>query len=85
MWLCACTARPLPVSFSFALSVSGSRVVARLLFCVILFGIFGTPQVTSTIETVLPDTPAQRAGLLNGDQITTINGKSIENPETDII
>lgn len=44
-------------------------------------GIGATVQQTSnklTIESILPDTPAKKAGLKVGDQLLSVNGKSVE-------
>ena len=46
-----------------------------LLFSSVFF--LGNPQVTSRIGQVLPASPAQGAGLLPGDRIISLDGKSV--------
>ncbi|MBK5274828.1 MAG: RIP metalloprotease RseP [Desulfuromonadales bacterium] len=50
-------------------------VFAWLIF--ILLCILGVPTVTSKIGEVIKDKPAARAGVLKGDVVTDINGKTI--------
>jgi regulator of sigma E protease len=50
-------------------------VFAWLIF--ILLCMLGVPTVTAKIGEVLKDKPAARAGVLTGDLVTAINGKSI--------
>jgi regulator of sigma E protease len=46
---------------------------------VIFFFIFltGVPNLLPTIGEVMPDSPAQKAGLIKGDRITEIDGKAV--------
>lgn len=54
-------------------------LLALLIFFLIFFCFIGVQQLNSTaIGEVLPETPAAKAGLLDGDKIVTINGESVE-------
>ena len=50
-----------------------------LLSIVVIAGMFmaGWPTVTSRVGTVLPDSPAETAGLQSGDQIVSVNGNQL--------
>ncbi len=52
-----------------------NALLAYLLFFFIFLS--GQPTLTSTIGKVLPDTPAARAGLLEGDKILEISGQTV--------
>ena len=54
-------------------------LLSLLLFFTIFFFFVGVQQSGSTIiGDVLPKTPAEKAGLLGGDEITAIDGKTVE-------
>lgn len=55
---------------NFILSILAFTLVAFLL---------GIPQNTNEIGSILPDSPAQVAGLEVGDRVSQINGKAINN------
>ena len=63
----------------FLIVVAGPLMNAFLAF-VIFSGIFltGEPTLTNRIGQVLEDSPAQRAGLSQGDVITAVNGEKAE-------
>lgn len=54
-------------------------------FLVALFLMIGTP--TTSIDTIIDNSPAQKIGLMSGDEIKSINGNKIDsyNEVTDII
>lgn len=53
-------------------------LLSLLLFFVIFYFFIGVQQLdSSTIGTVLPETPAESAGLRDGDEITAINGEPV--------
>lgn len=71
-----------------AIVISGP--VFNIIFAAILFMFMylsGVPTLLPEVGEVLPDSPAARAGLVKGDDITEINGKSIRHWEemTEII
>ena len=49
--------------------------LAFLLFSLVCM--IGQPRQTTTIQEVVADYPAQKAGLLAGDRITAVNGKEV--------
>src|SRR5215475_10117171 len=56
------------------------------LFAVIIFAVLfmtGGGKATSTVDQVLPDTPAAHMGLQAGDRVVAVDGRSVESP-TDI-
>jgi len=53
-------------------------VLAAFIFALSI-GVHGVAVQTVTVATALPDMPAARAGLLVGDHIVAINGKTINN------
>lgn len=48
----------------------------------VLFAIVGLPSVVPTVAEILPNTPAEAAGLLTGDRFVNVNGTRIDNVET---
>lgn len=65
-----------PVAHRMAIVSAG--VIMNTLFACFLFMIIfmvGMEAAGTTVGAVLPDTPADKAGLLPGDKITSINGK----------
>lgn len=38
---------------------------------------FATPLLPNTVNTILPESPAEKCGIVSGDKITSINGKAI--------
>ena len=62
------------------MAIVSAGVVANVLFACLLFMIvfmIGMEAVGSRIAYVEPDSPAEKAGLLPGDEIQRINGKSV--------
>jgi regulator of sigma E protease len=56
----------------------------NLLFAIVIFAalfMLGGGKATTTIESVLPGSPAAQAGLHLGDRIRAINGTSVRPPE----
>ncbi len=37
-----------------------------------------TPRINATLDSILPDSPANKAGLMKGDQITKVNNQSVQ-------
>lgn len=63
----------------FAIVVAGS--LFNIMFATLLFSIIymaGIPMLIPKVGNVLDDTPAQQAGLQEGDLIVSINGQKIE-------
>lgn len=57
-------------------------VSAFLLTIILLVGV-GLPSTIATVDTTIPDSAAEEAGLLPGDRIVAINGQEVEgNPQT---
>lgn len=55
-------------------------LLAMLIFAV-LFGTLGVPTPTGqAISQVFPDTPAEQAGFRTGDELRTLDGRSVEDP-----
>ncbi|HOB29401.1 MAG: RIP metalloprotease RseP [Dethiobacteria bacterium] len=55
-------------------------LLALLLFFIIFYFFVGVQQPDrSIIGLVIPETPAEKAGLQSGDEITAINGEPVEN------
>ena len=44
----------------------------------VVIALHGVPQLLPYIGKTMPDSPAQRAGLMAGDKIVTINGKAVK-------
>jgi len=62
----------------FSVLVAGS--LFNILFAVVLFAaiyLFGIEELSPVIGKVYEDTPAQKAGLRQGDVITAVNGRKI--------
>lgn len=56
--------------------------MANFVFAILTFwAIFmiGVPDLRSVVGSVSPDSPAQRAGLLAGDEIVAVNGEAVTN------
>ncbi len=53
-------------------------VLAAFIFALIL-GVRGVPEHSVRIEQVVAGSPAERAGLQAGDQVITVNGKTVRN------
>lgn len=51
-------------------------ILAFLIFCVIFM--FGSPTLTTQIGSLLKDYPAEVQGILPGDRITAVDGKSVK-------
>ena len=71
-----------------ALIISAGSIMNLLLgFLIffILFFSFGTYKVTATIDAVLAQSPAQKVGLMKGDEIIQVNNKFVENVIPDVI
>ena len=63
------------------IAILAAGPAANFLFAVAvyfgLFYVFGTTSVSSTVENVLPGSAAEVAGILPGDRIVAIDGKSV--------
>lgn len=64
---------------------AGMNVLFGFILFILLFTLIGTPRLTSSIESVLPNSPAHQAGLVGGDTVIRINSTSVADPLTDII
>ncbi|MHB1097339.1 MAG: RIP metalloprotease RseP [Gemmatimonadaceae bacterium] len=53
------------------------NVVLTLVVSTGVFSYYGRPYVPAVVDSLIMDMPAQRAGLLPGDSIASINGKQI--------
>lgn len=51
----------------------------------LMFFLIGSPVIDSKINSVLPGSPAEKAGLQMGDQLMMVNNIPVKNAETDII
>jgi len=63
----------------FAVLAAGS--LFNIVFAFLIFAcvyMVGTPMLIPKVGQVLEDSPAQKAGLMSGDIIITINGRAIE-------
>lgn len=53
------------------------NVVLTLVVSTGVFSYYGRPYVPAVVDSLIVDMPAQKAGLLTGDSIASINGKEI--------
>jgi regulator of sigma E protease len=63
------------------LAIIAAGSVFNIAFACLLFTIIfmvGTPMLTPRVGQVLDNSPAQRAGLQQGDRIVAVNGQSVE-------
>ncbi len=51
----------------------------------LLFVGIGTPQATPILQKIIPESAAASAGLLPGDEITSINGQAVTNWSKDVL
>ena len=62
--------------------ILGTGVLFNLLFAILTFSlvlsIWGYPELTTTIERVMPDTAAARTDLASGDVIVALDGEPID-------
>ncbi len=70
--------KPLWMRFLIVLAgpVSNFILTWLLLTCVLMIG-FKVPVISPSVEQVMPDTPAYRAGLINGDIIERIDDHAV--------
>ncbi len=64
-----------------ALIVAAGPLANFILAIVIFAGMYsmvGTPVLEPVVSQVVPDSPAQRAGILPGDKIVSIDGEAVE-------
>lgn len=62
------------------LSVFGGpfmNIVFGFAIFIVVFMIVGSPHITTTIDQIIPKSPAEIAGLRPGDQLAELNGQSI--------
>lgn len=67
-----------PIRVKMAIVAAGP--LANLFFAVLVFWVVflgGVPALTPNIGSVVPDSPAARAGLAGGDVVVRINGESV--------
>jgi len=61
------------------------NIFLGFLIFVLMFTLIGVPKVNNVIDDVIPDSPAAANALQPGDQIISINGVKIMDPQKDII
>ncbi len=62
--------------------------VANFLFAVLVYWVLlvaGTPALTPVLGSILPDTPAARAGLRDGDRIVAVGDEAVQTREGAVI
>ncbi len=66
---------------------SGSlvNILFGFLIFLVIFSLLGVPQATTTIDKIMPNSPAEKAGLVAGDKIIKINSNKINKIEKDFI
>jgi len=57
------------------------NIITSIIIFSIIFLLNGIPMMTSTIETIIENGPADKAGILAGDEIIKINSENIKNSE----
>ena len=75
-----------PIKNKMLVIAAGSlmNIIFGFLIYFLLFSANGVPSSTTTIDKILPNSPAQEAGILSGDTILKIDDKKIENTESAI-
>lgn len=57
------------------------NIILSILLVFIVFSVLGVPTSNLKIQNVISDSPAQKAGILPGDVIVAVNGKSLQKME----
>ena len=72
-----------PVSKRIAIVLAGplSNFLLAIVIFALIYAFSGIPQLTPEIGSVSADSPAEQAGLVAGDKVTTINGIAISDWE----
>ncbi|MFQ6672390.1 MAG: RIP metalloprotease RseP [Candidatus Tectimicrobiota bacterium] len=68
-------------SVGVRLAIVGAGPAFNVLMAVLIYALIymiGVPRIPAVVGEVLPDTPAMRAGLAQGDTILSINGRPIK-------
>lgn len=76
-----------PIINKFATIVAGSltNIVFGFFVFLILYTIVGVPGIGNSIDSIVPDSPAEIVGLQPGDKILYVNEKKVQQAELDIV
>ena len=66
-------AKPPGKKFAVAVAGSLSNIILAFLILILTFSIFGVPNIKTQVDKIVPNSPAEIAGLKIGDEITGVN------------